>query len=172
MLSIFDLILAVLLSGFIFYGLFFGLITVIGGILGSVFGVILASRYYLLTYDYLEKLFFGQESLGKIIAFIITFTIIRKIISLIISALNTAFNIISIIPFLTTINRLAGAILGFLEGTLILGIILFVASRYAIIESILGEWMVGSKIAPILIKITSILTPFLPEALKALKSLI
>ncbi len=172
MFSIFDVILIVLLSGFIFYGLFFGFIRVIGGIAGVIIGAILASRFFLLIYPYVQDLFMGHDNLGHIITFIFTFFIIRKIVVLFFAILDKIFNIISIIPFLTTFNRILGAIFGLFEGTLIIGIILFVSSRYTIVEHWFGEWLVESIIAPWLIEASSILLPILPEALKVLKALI
>ena len=172
MIPIFDVILLILLAGFVFYGLFFGLIRVIGGLVGVVIGTILASRYYLFVFNYLEEIFLGYDNLGKVFSFIFTFILIRKLIILVVASLNTAFNIISIIPFLTTINRIGGAILGFLQGSLILGLILFVASRYTIIEHWFGEFLVNSTIVPILIKIASVLMPLMPEILKGLNALI
>lgn len=172
MLPIFDVILLILLSGFIFYGLFFGLIRVIGGMAGVIVGSLLASRFYLIAYDYLDFFFLGYDNLGKIFAFIFSFIVIRKMIVLVFVALNTTFNIFSIIPFLTTINRVGGSILGFLEGSMIMGLILFVSSRYTIVEHWFGEYLVNSSIAPILIKISSILMPLLPSVLKELSGLI
>jgi len=172
MLPIFDVILLILLAGFIFYGLFFGFIRVVGGLVGVVIGAILASRYYLLVFDYVEGVFLGYDSLGKVFSFMFAFFLIRKIIVMIVASLNTAFNIISVFPFLTTINRIGGAAIGFLQGSLILGLILFVSSRYTIIEHWFGEFLVNSQIAPILIKIASILMPLLPEVLKGLDALI
>ena len=140
--------------------------------MGVVVGAILASRYYLFVFDYLGGVFLGYDNFGKVFSFIFTFILIRKIIVIIVASLNAAFNVISIFPFLTTLNRVGGAILGFLQGSLILGLILFVSSRYTIVEHWFGEFLVNSQIVPILIKITSILMPFLPEVLKGLDALI
>ena len=172
MLPIFDVVLLILLAGFIFYGLFFGLIRVIGGLIGIIVGSILASRYYLLVFDYFGGVFLGYDNLGKVFSFIFAFVLIRKLIVLIVASLNTAFNVISIVPFLTTFNRVGGAIVGFLQGSLILGMILFVASRYAIIDHWFGEFLINSTIVPILIKIASILMPLLPGVLTGLDALI
>ena len=70
------------------------------------------------------------------------------------------------------INNLAGALLGFLEGSLFLGLIIFVASRYAIIGNFFGDQLSTSIISPLLLKIVNLILPILPEALKALKSII
>ena len=65
-----------------------------------------------------------------------------------------------------------GRMFGFLEGALVLGLILYVTSRYAFIENWFGEWLVNSQIAPFLLKFVDILLPLLPEVLKRLQSLI
>ena len=57
-------------------------------------------------------------------------------------------------------------------GGLILGLILYVASRYAIIGHFVGNWIADSQIAPFLVKFAGVLTPLLPEMLKKLKSII
>ncbi|MFH1522764.1 MAG: CvpA family protein [Patescibacteria group bacterium] len=171
-MTIFDTILLIILAGFVFYGLFFGLIRTLGSIVGIVVGAWLASRYYLLVFDWLQDLFFGFDNLGKVLAFIILFTVINRLIGFLFSLLNKAFDIISIIPFLKTINRLAGAALGFIEGALILSLILYVAAKYSIIGSWFGNMLTGSYVAPFLLKFVKVLLPLLPEVLKKLQSLI
>jgi len=171
-MTILDTILLVILAGFVFYGLFFGLIRTIGSLAGVVVGAWLASRFYLQVFDWAQDLFFGYNNLGKVLTFIILFTIINRLVGFIFSLLDKTFNIISIIPFLKTINRLAGAVLGFLLGGLVLGLILYVAARYSFIDSLFGNWLADSQLAPFLVRFAKILTPLLPEMLKKLQSLI
>jgi len=172
MISIIDAILLILLSGFVFYGLFFGLIRTFGVFVGVVVGAILASRFYLLAADIIEPIFFGYENLGKVITFLVLFSLINRLVGLGFYLLEKAFNIISIIPFLKTINRLGGAVLGFLTGGLAIGLILFVISRYALLGHWLGKWLIHSKLAPMFLKFNDMLLPLLPEVLKKLQSLI
>lgn len=171
-MAIFDTILLIILAGFIFYGLFSGLIRVLGSLVGIVVGAWVASHFYLQAFAWVEELAFGFNNLGKVIVFIILFSLVNRLTALIFSILNRVFDIISIIPFLKTINRLAGAILGFIEGGLILGLILYVAVRYSVIGNFFGDWLVNSEIAPRLIKFANVLAPLLPEVLKKLQSLI
>jgi membrane protein required for colicin V production len=171
-IPIFDVILVVILAGFTFYGLFFGLIRTIGSIVGVVVGTYVAGHYYLNAFALVKDLFFSHDNLGKVITFVIVFSITNRLVGFLFSLLDKTFGILSIIPFLKTINRLAGAALGFVEGGLILGLILFVASRYAFIGSWFGDWMVGSQVAPFLIHFNNVLMPLLPDALKKLSSLI
>lgn len=169
---ILDVILLIFLAGFVFYGLFFGLIRTAGSLLGVIVGALLASRWYLLVFEWAQDLFFGWNNSGKVLTFIILFTIINRLVCFIFAMIDRTFHLISIIPFLKTINRLAGAVLGFILGGLSLGLILYVASRYTIIDSLFGKWMVDSRVAPFLIKFVDVLKPLLPEMLKKLQSLI
>ncbi|MEA3464303.1 MAG: CvpA family protein [Patescibacteria group bacterium] len=169
---IFDITLIIILAGFIFYGLFFGLIRTVGSLAGVVAGAWLASIFYVDVFKLAENLFFGHDTIGKVVVFIILFTIINRLVCFGFSLLDKTYNIISIIPFLKTINRLAGAVLGFILGGLSLGLILSVASRYAIIETFFGKWIVDSQVAPFLIRFVEVLKPLLPEMLRRLQSLI
>ena len=171
-MTIFDVILLIILAGFVFYGLFFGLIKTVGNLAGVIVGAFIASRFYIPVFYWAEDLFFGYENLGKVITFIVLFTIVNRIVGLVFALIDKSFGLISIIPFLKTINRLGGAVLGFVMGGLILGLILYVASRYAIIGYFAGDMIANSQIAPFLVKFAGILTPLLPEMLKKLKSII
>ncbi|MFA4834176.1 MAG: CvpA family protein [Patescibacteria group bacterium] len=171
-MGIFDIILLIILAGFVFYGLFFGLIRTLGSLAGVIVGAWLASRFYLEVFSWVKDLSFGFNNLGKVATFIILFSLINRLVCFAFVILDKTFHIISIIPFLKSINRLAGAILGLLMGGLIMGLILYVAARYTIFNSFFGDWMVNSEVAPRLIKFSSVLTPLLPEVLKKLQSLI
>ena len=170
--TIFDIIIFIFLAGFVFYGLFFGLIRTIGNLAGVIVGAWLASRFYLYAFAWAKDLFFGYNNLGKVLCFIILFVLINRLVGFAFSLLDKTFNIISIIPFLKTINRLAGAVFGLITGGLIAGLILYVACRYALVSSLFGGWLIDSKIAPSLLKFVNILLPLLPDALKKLQSLI
>lgn len=172
MLSIFDVVLLIMLSGFVFYGLFYGLIRTFGAFAGVLVGAYLASRFYLPVFDWVKEIFFNYPNLGKVIVFIILFTLINRLVGFGFYLLDKAYNIISIIPFLKTFNRLGGAVLGFLTGALFLGLIIYVSSRYAFIENWFGKWLLDSYMAPFLAKFADFLLPLLPEMMKKLQSLI
>ncbi|MFH0951543.1 MAG: CvpA family protein [bacterium] len=169
---IFDAVLLLALAGFVFYGLFFGLIRTLGSLVGVVVGAWAAGQWYLDFYGWTTNLFFGHENLGKIISFIIVFVLVNRLVGFLFVLLDKFFHLLTIIPFLKTINRLAGAIFGFIEGSLILGLLLYVASRYTLVDHWTAKLLAGSKMAPWLLKFTDILTPLLPELLKQLKSII
>lgn len=172
MVPLIDVVLLLIIAGFVFYGLFFGLIRMIGSFVGLVVGAIFASRFYLLVYEFVNPVFFGYENLGKVMTFIILFSILSKLVGFGFYLLEKVFNIIAIIPFLKTFNRLGGAIFGFLVGSLSVGLVLYVSSKYAIITTFFGKWLVMSKLAPLLIFFAKVLLPLLPEVLKKIQGLI
>jgi len=164
---IFDIVLLIILSGFIFYGLFFGLIRTVGSLIGIIGGLWFTLVFYLTVFDWVKNLFFGHEFAGKIITFFILFTLINRLAGFIFALLDRTFDLISIIPFLKTINRLAGACLGFIEGGLVLGLILLYISQTAF-----AGWLDGSKVAPFLVNYTQAIMPLLPGLLNRVKGMI
>lgn len=171
-MSIFDTILIVILSGFVFYGLFFGLIRTLGTFVGLIIGAFLASRFYLLVAAWVEPLFFGYANAGRVLVFILLFSLINRLVGLAFYLLDRAFNILSIIPFLKTFNRLGGLVLGLATGSLTIGLVLYVASKYAFLETMFGRYLAGSELAPMFINFAGLLLPLLPEMLKKLQSLV
>lgn len=167
-----DLALLLFMAGFVFYGLFFGLIKTVGSLAGVVVGAWGAGRLYLIVFAWAKNLAFGHDDWGKSISFLVCFIIIDRIVCLLFALLDRAFHFVSIVPFLKTINRLGGAVLGFIEGGLVLGLMLYVAGRYSVIESFTGALLAKSQLAPFLLQFVNVLKPLLPELLKQLKSVI
>lgn len=166
-MTIIDIIILIILAGFIFYGLFFGLIRTLGSLIGLVAGLWLTIIFYLTVFGWVKNLFFGHELAGKIIVFIMLFTLLNRLIGFIFALIDQTFNLLSIIPFLKTFNRLAGAVLGFVEGGLILGLILLFIS-----ETALAGRLDASKIAPFLISFAKAVTSLLPGVLERVKGMI
>lgn len=171
-MSYFDITLAIIVAAFTFNGLSKGLIRLLGKVVGLLAGAFLASHFYLVFYQWSQGWYGGRENLGKALSFIIVFIAATLIIDWVFVILEKIFNVISIIPFTKTINRLLGAVLGFLEGSLFIGLIIFVISRYALIGSLFGNSLSSSQLAPFFLAIANVALPFLPAALKALQSLV
>lgn len=171
-MSLFDIVLLVLLAGFVIGGLFKGVIKMVGNLVGLVAGAYLASHYYLAAYAWMDRWIDVNENVGKVLAFIILFILIAKLVELAFILVEKAFRIIAFIPGSRFINNILGAALGFLEGGLFLGLIIYVISRYALIGDYFGVHISESMVAPFLLKMVEMIMPLLPEALKALKSVI
>ena len=170
-MGIFDTILIIILAGFIFYGLFFGLIRTLGLLVALAAGIWVASLYYLTVYPWVEGLFFGFDNIGRVVVYILLFSLVNRLVGFGFALLDKTFNVISIIPFLKTINRLAGAILGFVLGSLIMGLTIYLAAKYSLLPSFLENWINASKIVPFLLNSVQVILPLLPEMLKKLQGL-
>ncbi|MBI2459229.1 MAG: CvpA family protein [Parcubacteria group bacterium] len=166
-MPILDIVLIIVLAGFTFYGLFFGLIRTLGSLVGLAAGLWLTVIFYLTVFGWVKNLFFGHELAGKIIVFIVLFTLINRLIGFMFALVDRTFDLLSVIPFLKTINRLAGAALGFVEGGLALGLILLFVSQTA-----LAGRLDGSKIVPFLVSFARAVMPLLPGLLDRVKRII
>ncbi|MDD2680897.1 MAG: CvpA family protein [Patescibacteria group bacterium] len=171
-MSYFDIALIIIVVGFVLNGLSKGLIRLLGKLAGLIVGIFIASHFYLQFYQWGQGIFGGRESLGKVVSFIVVFILVTLVIDWVFIFIEKIFKLISIIPFTGLINRLLGGALGFLEGSLFIGMILFVASKYAWIGSFFGDHLVSSQVTPFFLSIVQIVAPILPTALKALQSVI
>ncbi|KKQ62039.1 MAG: Colicin V production protein [Parcubacteria group bacterium GW2011_GWE2_38_18] len=168
---IFDIGLIIILAGFVFYGLFFGLIRTIGALLGMLIGIWVAGMYYVTVAGWFKNLFFGYDSVGKLITFLVIFILVSSLIKFAFMMLDKAFDFLAIIPFLKTINRLAGAVFGLVLGGFMLGFVFYIFLGFPIVGTLLGKLSANSKVVPYLLKFVEILKPFLPEVLKRIKLL-
>ncbi len=173
-MSIFDIVLLVILGGFILNGLSKGLINLLGRVAGLIIGAYVSSHFYLQFFELTKNIVKISDSVGKILAFIILFLLVTRLMDFAFKLFEKFFDFIAFIPGSKYINNLAGAVLGFFEGALFLGLIIFVISRYAIIGNLLGinAQLTASSVSPLLLKVVDLILPLLPETLKTLKSLI
>lgn len=177
-MSTFDIVLLVLIGGFVINGLFKGLIKLLGHLAGLIVGAYVASHFYLNFYALLSKWNWlkdwatDHENFAKVLAFIILFALVARLTALLFFVIEKIFNFIAVIPGSKYINNLLGAALGLLEGSLSVGLIIYVISRYTLISNFFGEQLTDSIVAPLLIKVVNIILPLLPEALKALRAII
>ncbi|MBI2099445.1 CvpA family protein [Candidatus Uhrbacteria bacterium] len=167
-MSFVDIILLIILGGFVLFGFWFGIIHTLGALVGTVAGAYVAGHYFASIAEFFSGRFGGSLPVWKIIVFIIVFTIVNRLVGLVFYLIEKIFKILTIIPFLKTINRLAGAVLGFAEGALVLGLILHVAGAIPVSAVFLEKIVGPSEIGRWLIGIARVLLPLLPEALRVL----
>ena len=168
-MSIFDIVLLVIISGFGLFGLWFGLVDTLVSLVGTVVAVYFASRYYEPVANWLQNLTGWGANFSKVLIFILAFIIITRIVGLIFWVFRKILKIFTRIPFIRGLDRILGLVFGLVEGVIFLGISLFFISRFPLGETFMS-WMVNSQVAPGLVKIASLLWPLLPEALKILRS--
>lgn len=167
-MSLVDVILIIMLGGFVLFGLWFGLIHTLGALLGTIAGAYVAGHYFAGIAGVIADKIGGSLPILKVVCFILIFTVVNRLVGFIFYLVEKMFNVISIIPFLKTINRLAGAVLGLAEGVLVLGLILHVAGAVPLASWFMEKVIGPSEVAQFLIRIARILLPLLPEALRVL----
>lgn len=169
-MALFDLILLIILGGFVLFGFWFGFIHALGSLIGIVAGAFVAGHYYDSLAEW-GQFIWGGGDIGYVLAFVIILILVNRLVGLAFYAVDRMFELIALLPFLNSINRLTGALLGFLEGAFTIGIILFFLARYPV-----NEWLTlqlqSSSIAPWFVGMAAFLAPLLPELLRQLKGVI
>lgn len=168
-MPLFDLILVIVLGAFVLYGFWFGLIHAFGALVGVVVGAFLAGRLFDPLSITFSWVFGGNVNLGRIVVFFIVFTIVNRLVGFGFHLLERVFKVLTILPFLSSINRLAGAILGFLEGSLVLGGVLLLATKFPIAPGFTTA-IAQSQIAAYLLGVANVIVPLLPELVRQLES--
>lgn len=169
-MALIDFILLILLGGFALFGFWFGLIHTAGALAGTVLGIYLSSRWYGGAAVWAQGKFAGDLNVWKVIVFILLFILINRLIGLLFYILEKIFNVITNLPFLKSIDRLAGAALGLLEGAVVLGGLVFISSKFPF--GLEQKLFAASVLKTYFLGIFNILMPLVPQALKAADGLI
>ncbi len=170
-IGLLDAILIVIILVITIYGFMKGMIRMVGDFFGVLVGIWVAGNYFSPFYDWTESLYMGYENIGKAISFLLILLITRKIVSLLVTIIDRFFHFLSIIPFLGLINRLGGAVFGFLTTSVFLGITIYFVSRFSIGFTI-DKMLSNSSFAKFLLSFGEFSSPLLPEVLRQLHSLI
>lgn len=123
-LAIIDIGFLAIIAIFTISGAYYGFIRTLGGIAGFVIALVATS----FTANYLvEQWGFAQHGWIAIIGFISILLLFMRLADWLVDMLVAVFNVVSILPFLKTINRILGLILGVLLGSsLVISIVYFV----------------------------------------------
>lgn len=170
-MTVLDIILLLILGGFLFYGFWVGLIHALGGLVGAIVGAVVASRLFGPLAEQWSFIFGGNENLARIVIFLVLFVIINRLVGLAFWFLEKGFKFIAIIPFLKSINRMLGAVFGLLEGVLVVGVTIYVSSRFPLGDFFTTQ-LQSSDVAKKLVEFSSVITPLLPQLLRQLRSVI
>lgn len=168
-MSLFDIALLIIISSFALFGLWFGLVHTLGSLIGTIFGVYLASRYYESAAGWIIGFTHWNQNYVKVIIFVITFVLITRLVGFAFLIMEKVLTIFTRLPFIHGLDRLLGAIFGALEGAVVVGVSLFFISRFPISLSFM-DGMAHSQLAPPLVNLASILVPLFPEAIRMLRS--
>ncbi|NQT49306.1 CvpA family protein [Candidatus Kuenenbacteria bacterium] len=159
-----DYILLGLILVIAFLGYKKGFLESLGSIIGIIAAVIVAGRYFPNV-----AVWFGGTNFSNIIAFIVIFSLTIKIVSLLFWVLGKVFKIVTVLPFISSFDRLLGLILGFVEGIFVMSIILYFILKYPLNDWLMWQMSI-SAVAKVLLTVGNIFVPLFPDALNAVKS--
>jgi len=151
------------------FGFWFGFFHTLGSLFGTVFGAFLASRIYEPLGSWLVGITGWEVNTSRVLMFIFAFFIINRLIGFGFWVVDRLFKVVTHLPFIKGINRFLGMILGFFEGIVTIGFMIFFIERVPLSEGIM-EMIAHSTVAPIASGTASILWPLLPDALRMLQS--
>lgn len=170
-MSSLDLILIAIVGCFSLFGFWLGFAHAVGSLFGTVLGAVLASRLYAPMGDWLMSVSGWSGGISKIVAFALLFFLVARAISLLFWMAEKTAGFVIGRPFAAIINRILGLLLGLCEGLLTVGLIIYFAERFSLPDPAM-QYLRDSFLAPFVSKSASLLLPFLPEAIKMIRSTI
>lgn len=163
-----DIIILIIVIGFVFLGLAMGLAKMIGSILGTIIGLFVAATFSPAVFEAYGHLL-GGGVFAEIGVFIILFIIASKLIGVLLWIVGKLFDIFAWIPLAGMFNRLLGGLLGFFEAAIAICGILYFATQHISAE-ILLPILESSAISQLLIAAASAVSVFGPESFSAAKA--
>ena len=141
-----DLALIAIAALFLLAGLYHGFIRTLGSLVGLVGGIFLA----IFGIQWLNTIWpISDYPVAQVIVFVAILAIASQLIAWIFELLDRAYKLLTIIPFVSGINKLLGGILGILEAFVVLsGVIYYTTNeltdgwlKEAILDSQVVEWL-------------------------------
>ena len=166
-----DILLVIALFSVIASSYQAGLIKTFGGIIGLIVGVVVAGEYFERLAVLIMPIFKNSENMAKIISFFLIFIAVNAVIALLVFVIDSAFDLISFIPFLKTINHLGGAVLGFVLGLFLIGLLIIMVDKFPFADFI-RPYLENSRLVPVFTKIAQFVLPLLPEVIKKAKGVL
>jgi len=151
-----DIVLAVIMLGTLIAGLIKGLVKEAVGIAAAVAGFILAARWYKPAAAFLDRSFVSP-SVSKFLGFILVFVAV-VLVGVLVSAILSKL----MVGPLKAVNHLLGGLLGFIEGMLICGALVFALLVFPINK----ETLAASRLAPYCYGLTKTMIGLIPQELK------
>ncbi len=109
-----DYIIIIFILGLALLGMRRGFLLSLGSVVSVIFGFILAFRFYPTLSNY-----WGSSNTVNIISFLFIFSLSAKLISLCFWLLGKVFQLITVLPFISSIDKLLGFFIGFIKAVVI-----------------------------------------------------
>lgn len=139
-----DIAILVILIAFLLYGLWFGFVHTLTSFLGAIAGFWAGGHLTAWLIARVGTLWFSPE-VFELVVFLFFFGLVSRLLGLVVWVIDRVFGVAKLIPLVPTTDRLLGALLGLLEGIVLLGIALSFASK----QFTFPAWTVDSVLIPI-----------------------
>jgi len=140
-----DIVLLLFLLGFIGAGAKDGFVHTAGRLIGSIIGFVIARAYYVPASALIG--WFVPSGWARVISFIIIFILVTRVTGFLVKLADGAFSILKFLPFLKSIDKLLGAVIGLAEGVIVMGGIIYVVKILNVLPTV-AKWLQGSLVAP------------------------
>lgn len=161
--STLNIVLSVAVLLFAINGFFQGLIHMLGSFVGLIVGVGVASRWDDALGAWISGSTGWDINISIIVAFVLIIIIFTRVFGLALHILENIFKFMKI-PLVGIANKLAGGVLGFFEGLLVVGCTLIIISSLPFPN--FTTTVAGSSIAAALIASAKLLLPLLPKSIR------
>lgn len=155
-----DVLILVIIGIATFSGLRTGLIKAVFTLAGVIVGIFLAGRLYVPLSEQLT--FLPQDNIARIVAFIV----ILGVVMIVAGVLASVLKWIASLVMLGWVNRLGGAIVGFIFGAFFGGALLFIWVKFLGISAPIAE----SGLAILLLDRLPLALALLPEEFNTIRS--
>lgn len=169
-MNILDITLLIFAGAFALFGFWFGTIHAIGSLVGMVLATFVASRIQAPITAWISSIT-GQEFTVKLVVFFLIYFIISKLVGFLFSLIEKPLKIVTHLPFIHSIDRLIGMLIGSIEGVLIIGVTLYILTRAEVPPAVAMQ-MSESSLLPWFLGVSFILLPLIPESIKKVQSFI
>lgn len=166
-----DIILGLILLWFVGHGWRIGVIHAAAAMIGIILGTSVAGIFYE-PFSKFTQVVFREENMALFVSFVVLFLVTYSLVSWVGKFLTRITKLVSWLPFVKLTTKLGGALLGFLGGVLILGLLLSVHMQYPASNWLQAQMDAGSSMADYIISTAALLKSFIPEIIQAAKSFI
>ncbi|MAG11896.1 MAG: hypothetical protein CMI52_03765 [Parcubacteria group bacterium] len=130
----FSVVLLIILGLFAFAGFWFGLLHTIGALIGTILGAFLASKFHGWGASVLLGKFDLNENTAQVLGFLLVFVLVSRTFGLSVWLIEKIINASGIVPFFGMLNRTSGAVVGLIEGVMIVGLVLSFSMQFPITD--------------------------------------
>lgn len=165
-----DLVLIIVVIAFAGSGIVFGFMKTLGTLLGSVIGLLVANWAIVPVTEKIGFVF-GGGWVATLVVFILIFMLVSKLLGLVFDVLGKVTGIVKVIPFAKTVDRLLGGLFGFVEGVIVLGMVLYFAAFY-LPDTVIAKWVGASSVAGYLVSAMDQIQDVFPEGISLTKPVV